>query len=76
MCLVSWGHCYSSTLYTNAWDLIPGKRPRGPKSRVMFKHLWTLTWDTMVRANKIILCGSLQIVVAVLPFAAVLVDFD
>ena len=24
---------------------IPGKRPCRPKSRVMFKHPWTLTWD-------------------------------
>ena len=27
---------------------IPGKRPCGPKSRVMFKHPWALTRDTTV----------------------------
>ena len=27
---------------------IPGKRPCGPKSRVMFKHPWVLTWDATV----------------------------
>ena len=28
--------------------LIPGKRPCGPKTRVMFKRPWALTWDTTV----------------------------
>ena len=27
---------------------IPGKRPCGPKLRVMIKHPWALTWDTTV----------------------------
>ena len=27
---------------------IPGKRPCGPKPRVMFKHPWALTRDTTV----------------------------
>ena len=27
---------------------VPGKHPWGPKSRVMFKRPWALTWDTMV----------------------------
>ena len=30
---------------------IPGKRPCGPKSRVMFKHPWALTRDTTVVGN-------------------------
>ena len=28
--------------------LIPGKRPCEPKSQVMFKRPWALTWDTTV----------------------------
>ena len=28
--------------------LILGERPYRPKQRVMFKHSWALTWDTMI----------------------------
>ena len=31
---------------------ILGKRPCGPKSRVMFKHPWALTQDAMVYASQ------------------------
>ena len=33
--------------------LIPGKRPCGPKSRVIFKCLWALTRDTTVANDKL-----------------------
>ena len=42
--------------------LIPGKRPCGPKSQVMFKRPWVLTRDTTVASCKTLIIGMHEMV--------------